>query len=102
MIRDIAKVLKNRFIILSIIILLLLSVNVFAQEWLHPDWEYRKKVTIDNNRVYEDFTSFPMIVELDDEHLAANAQADEMTYFLQTKTALQGFLMKLSIMMMAI
>ncbi|KYK21453.1 hypothetical protein AYK21_04730 [Thermoplasmatales archaeon SG8-52-2] len=41
-----------------------------------PDWEYRKKVTIDHDMVEEDLSNFPIIIKTIDSDLAAKAQND--------------------------
>ncbi len=42
--------------------------------WWNCAWPYRKELTIDNTKVAEDLTEFPVLIDLTDAELAANAQ----------------------------
>jgi hypothetical protein len=40
------------------------------------DWSYRKKITIDHNKVADDLNDFPVLISMTDSDLAADAQND--------------------------
>ena len=44
--------------------------------WFDPDWQFRKKITINHSKVAAHLSDFPMLVNLTDADLAAKAQTD--------------------------
>lgn len=67
---------------LFIIAFILFAFNAFPDKasavWYSSSWTYRKSITIDNTKVSgsSDHTNFPVLVDLTDSGLQANAQAD--------------------------
>jgi len=48
-----------------------------TKDWYHPNWEYRKALTIDHTKVAADQTDFPILVKLtSDDQLRDFAQSD--------------------------
>jgi uncharacterized repeat protein (TIGR02543 family) len=52
---------------------------VFTQEikqWWSPDWQYRRKITIDHTKVSGELTNFTVLIEITDSSLTGKAQPD--------------------------
>ena len=47
----------------------------FISGWADTRWSYRKNITIDSTEVISDLTNFPMLIDLYDKDLQADAQA---------------------------
>ncbi|MHA2407038.1 MAG: DUF2341 domain-containing protein, partial [Candidatus Ranarchaeia archaeon] len=48
----------------------------FISGWADTRWSYRKNITIDNSKVISDLTNFPVLIDLYDEDLQNDAQAN--------------------------
>ena len=44
--------------------------------WYNTDWQYRKKITIDNTKVTATLANFPLLVSITDADIKAAARAD--------------------------
>ena len=44
--------------------------------WWNINWLYRKEITIDNSKVVEDLTNFPVLIKITDDDLKIDAQVD--------------------------
>jgi len=44
--------------------------------WYDEDWQYRKKITIDYNKVEADLTGFPVLISITDSDLIGHAKVD--------------------------
>ncbi len=60
---------------LAVLALLVSSSVVHAQSWYDLDWEYRKAIIIDADKVAGNLTDFPLLVNITDSDLQANALA---------------------------
>ena len=63
-------------IAVSTVILLGIIGEVHAATWYDSDWTYNKLVTIDSAQVDATLTDFPVLVNITDTDIGANAQAD--------------------------
>jgi len=52
------------------------STSVGQTPWYNPNWSYRKKITIDHNKVNSDETNFPVLIDITDSDLAQKARND--------------------------
>jgi len=65
------------FAAIIVIIIILSSINSFAQGWYNPGWVYRKSITVNPGQVPSTQANFPVLVNLPaDAGLAAHARAD--------------------------
>ncbi len=65
--------------VLTIVMLMIVSLSissVLAADWGFGDWQYRKEIVIDHTKVDSDLNDFPVLVDLTDSDLTANAQAN--------------------------
>jgi len=46
------------------------------QPWWNTEWQYRKKITIDRNKIIGDLYNFPILVDITDSDLKAKAQTN--------------------------
>ncbi len=58
------------------IFLFIHPVNIVYGAWWNSDWSYRKKLTIDHNRVVGSLSNFPVLIDISDSNLASNAQGN--------------------------
>ncbi len=62
---------------LILLVLLLGAATVLtAQPWYDNDWQYRKLITLDATKVNGTQSNFPVLIDVSDVGLLANAQAD--------------------------
>jgi hypothetical protein len=59
-----------------LVILLGVASVVTAQTWYDNDWQFRKKITLDATKVNGTQSNFPVLIDISDVGLQANAQAD--------------------------
>ncbi len=65
--------------LISVVLLMIVSLSmssVLAADWGFGDWQYRKEIVIDHTKVDSNLNDFPVLVDLTDSELAADAQAD--------------------------
>ena len=61
--------------VLLLSLVLPLSVT-HAQGWYNTDWQFRKEITIDHNKVGDDLTNFPVLIAITDADLDGEALAN--------------------------
>ena len=66
---------KNSLFVMILTLLLIFSGSVTAAS-SYSSWGYRKQITLDHTKVFEDLTDFPVLIRIDDSDLAIRAQPD--------------------------
>ena len=62
----------------SLVLTVLASYSVtHAQDWYDANWLYRKAITIDSTQVDATLTNFPVLIDITDTDLAADARSDD-------------------------
>src|SRR3989338_8240557 len=66
---------KNSLFVMILTLLLIFSGSVTAAS-SYSSWGYRKQITLNHTKVFEDLTDFPVLIRIDDSDLAIRAQPD--------------------------
>jgi uncharacterized repeat protein (TIGR02543 family) len=56
--------------------------------WTHPNWNYRKEITLNHNKISEDLNDYPLLLTITDNDLENHAQTDADDILFTTKTGI--------------
>jgi len=67
-------------ILLLLVFGVLLAANVYAGGWYDTDWQYRREITIQSDKVTADLTNFPVLVATALDSAKAQADGDDILF----------------------
>jgi len=84
---------KYLFIILVLLIAVFVVFNPAVisdtnDPWFNTEWEYRKEITINHQMIDEDLTGFPVLIDINGNDIANNAQSNGDDFVFTNRTGM--------------